>query len=152
MLPRSVRFLSKCVEFTVVASTIAFGFPYFHLVEESSAHSDAVAADHDGQPEKPIFVLTAHTRQTKSGPIIRLQWDPSAEPIRRSSYAMLYIYDGVAPPRNIPLQGKALQAGFTDYSPKTDEVTFHFSLQGSRSEGQFVLVVLGATPFPISSK
>ena len=137
----------------MVASTIAPGFPYFHPMEQSSAHSDSVAADDDRQPEKPIFVLTAHTRLTKFGPIIRLQWEPSPEPIRRSSYAVLYIYDGLTPPRNITLQGKALLAGFTEYSPKTDEVLFHFSLQqGSRSEGQFLLFVLGAMPFPISSK
>ena len=144
MRSRPLRLLLRCAAVTVVASTIAVGFRYFYPAGQSTGHSDSVTSDGGRQPEKATIALRAHTRRTISGAIIRLQWNPSAEPIRRSSYAMLYIYDGPTP-RNLALRRQALQAGFLDYSPETGEVTFHLVLQGGgRLEGQSLLVVFGA--------
>ena len=75
--------------------------------------------------------------------MIRLLWDPSAQPVRRSSYGILYIYDGGVPKRQL-LERTALDIGFTDYVPASDEVKFHFILERGRSEGESLLVLLGA--------
>lgn len=94
-------------------------------------------------PEKLVVSFGAQTHQTKSGPKIQLRWNSSAEPIRRSSYAILYIYDAGIP-KKLLLGRQALDSGSTQYSPAGDEITFHLILEKGRPAGEFVLVLLGS--------
>ena len=94
------------------------------------------------QSEQPTVSLRAQTRHLKSRSTIQLQWDPSAEPMRRSSYGILYIYDGYVPKRRL-LNRRALDFGSTEYTPESNEVTFHLMLDRDRPEGESLLVLLG---------
>ena len=71
-----------------------------------------------------------------------MSWNASAQPVRRSSYGILYIYDGGVPSQLV-LQRRALDFGSTEYAPTSDEVTFHLILERGRSEGESLLVLLG---------
>jgi hypothetical protein len=137
---KSGRLLLKRVALTFVVMTITYAYLHMDASEQSSTQGE----EHKGAEQLNIS-LRAHTRQTKSEPIIHLQWDPSAEPIRHSAYGMLYIYGRITP-RKIFLPREALRLGFRDYSPNTDEVTFHLVLDGGRSGEQSLLVLLGVMP------
>lgn len=138
-----LRFLLKCVITVILAaSTIAFGIRRFGSTERSNASAQSPAVEDKSQSEQLAVSLRAQTLQMKSGSRIRLQWDASAKPIRRSSYGILYIYDGGIPHKRL-LKRRALDFGSTDYSPASDEVTFHLILEKGRSEGESVLVLLG---------
>lgn len=136
-------FLLKSLVAVILAAMVALGVWRFHSPEQSNAHLASRAAEEKSQPEKSTVLLRAETRQTNSGPMIQLHWDPSAEPIRRSSYGILYIYDGGVPTQ-VVLRRRALDSGSTRYSPATDEVTFHLVLERGRSGGESMLVLLGA--------
>jgi hypothetical protein len=125
-----------------LAASIAFGVRRFHRPDESHARSELRSAEGKNQPDRLWPSLRAQTREVKSGSLIRLEWDPSAKPIRRSSYALLYIYDGGIPNKRV-LDRRTLDFGSTDYKPASDEVTFHLVLPGGRPEGEFLLVLLG---------
>jgi hypothetical protein len=126
----------------LAAGMIVFAVRRFHHSEGSHARSGSSATEETGQPEKLAVSLTAETHQTKSGSMIQLHWDTSAKPIRRSAYGMLYIYDGGIPNQQV-LDRRALDSGSTDYTPLSDEVTFHLILPGGRPKGEFLLVLLG---------
>jgi hypothetical protein len=127
----------------LAAAAIAFGVWRFHRPQPSSPGSESRAAEEKGQPQKLAVPLRAQTRETRSTPVIHLQWDPSATPVRRSSYGILYIYDGGSP-RQLVLHRPALDSGFTDYTPVSDEITFHLVLERGRPGGESILVLLGA--------
>jgi hypothetical protein len=96
------------------------------------------------QREELTVSLRARTPQTKSGPLIQLlQWDPLANPIPRSSYGSLYVYDGGVP-QQLLLRRQALDFGSTSYTPASDEVTFHLVLERGRLGGESMLMLLGA--------
>jgi hypothetical protein len=148
----SRRFLLECVVIAMIlaAGTIAFGVWRFHWPERSHAHGGTRVGEESRQPEKLTVSLRAQTRKMKSGRMIHVQWDPSAKPIRRSPYGILYIYDrGV--PNNLVLQRRALDSGSTEYQPDSDEITFHLILPGGRSEGESLMVLLGTPARPSGS-
>ena len=125
-----------------VAILIALGIWRFHRRDRGETRSDAQVAE-ESQPEKLAVGLSAYTRQAKSGSIIHIQWNPSAQAVRRSPYGILYIYDdGI--PSQLRLERRVLDSGSSDYTPESDEVFFHLILPGGRSEGEFLLVVLGS--------
>jgi hypothetical protein len=126
----------------LAAGMIAFAVRGFHHSGGSNARSKSPATKENVQPEKLAVSLTAETHQTKSGSIIQLHWDTSAEPIRRSSHGMLYIYDGGIPNQQV-LDRRALDSGSAEYTPVSDEVTFHLILPGGRPTGEFLMVLLG---------
>ncbi len=138
-----LRFLLTClITVILAASMIAFGIRRFRRPERSNAYAQSRAAEDKSQSEQLAVSLRAQTLQIKSKSRIRLRWDASAKPIRRSSYGILYIYDGGIPHKRL-LKRRALDFGSTDYSPTSDEVTFHLVLEKGRSEGESVLVLLG---------
>lgn len=116
----------------------------FHYAARADAqHSDRAAAPAQAEPNKGALSLQAQTRLTESGAIIRLQWDPSAAAVRRSSYATLFVYDG-ATPNKVVLNRRVLDSGYMDYSPANNQITFHLIFEKGRTEGEFLLVLLGA--------
>ena len=147
--PPSSQSLLKWLALVVVASAIGFATRHVYSREQggfrpdSVEAKDSVAPKDDSEPNELTISLSAHTHETKSGPIIQLQWDTSAKPIQSSSSGILYIYDGVNP-RKLLLQRHELELGSRNYVPETDEVTFHLVLPGGKVKRQSLLVVLGA--------
>jgi hypothetical protein len=135
-------FKSLAVAITIAASTIACGDRGFEPSHPGNGRLEP-AAEEKSEPDSAKVWLRAQTRQEKSGPAIRVSWNASAQPVRRSSYGILYIYDGGVP-NQLVLQRRALDFGSTDYAPRSDEVTFHLILERGRSEGDYLLVLLGA--------
>jgi hypothetical protein len=101
---------------------------------------DRAAESESGQR---VLSLGAATRETKSGTIVRLLWDPSAAPVRQSSYATLFVYDGGSPKKFV-LSRRELDAGYMDYSPVGEQVTFHLMFEKGRTQGEYMLVLLAA--------
>ncbi len=144
-MPRpTLQFLVMGIATVILAgATVTFGLRRIHHPEPAFAYSDPVIADPKNQPENSTIALSAQTHKTKSGSKIRLAWDRSAEPIRRSSYGILYIYDGGLPAKRV-LSRRTLDSGSTNYTPATDEITFHLILEKGRPKGESVLVLLGS--------
>ncbi len=139
-----LRLLLKCLVVAfILAAAITFGIRHFGPSEPSYARSESASGEEKSQAEELAVSLRARTRQVKSAAVIRLQWDPSAKAIRRSSFGILYIYDGGVPRKQV-LERKALDAGSTEYKPASDEITFHLRLPGGRPEGESLLVLLGS--------
>ena len=131
---------SFIVTLLLIAGMIAFGASRF----QKASHARAVPRESAKAPSDNLEVsFRAQTHQTKSGPTIQLRWNASAEPIRRSAYAFLYIYDSGIP-QKLLLGRRTLDSGSTQYSPAGDEITFHLILEKGRPAGEFLLVLLGS--------
>jgi hypothetical protein len=140
-----LRFVLELVVITLVvgASMIALGVWQFHRPEQIKSGMDSRAPEETSQAEKAAVSLRAETHHAKSGPIIQLKWNASANAVRLSPYGILYIYDGGIP-RQRRIERRALDSGSTSYTPVSDEVTFHLVLPKGRSEGESLVVLLGA--------
>jgi hypothetical protein len=139
-----LRFVLKCLAITVIvgASIIAFGLRRFHPPEQINNHLNSRAVEQTSQAGGTAVSLRAETHHAKSGPIIQLKWNPLAYAVRHSPYGILYIYDGGIP-NQLRIERRALDSGSTNYTPVSDEVTFHLILPKGRSEGESLVVLLG---------
>jgi hypothetical protein len=141
---RRLSFPGTCaaVALLMAASTIACGGGRLEHAGRSDARLDIRASEEKGRSYTSTILLRAQTYQTQSGPHIELLWDASAQPVRRSSYGVLYIYDGGVP-KKLLLQRRALDLGWVKYRPASEEVTFHFILEQGEPRGDWLLVLLG---------
>lgn len=144
MRPPQLPFLWKglAVVFVLAAGVIGWGVWRSRTPEPGHGRVESVRLPERSRSEHSVVSFRAQTRQAKAGPVIHLQWDASSQPIRRASRAMLYIYDG-GTPIELVLNRRVLDAGFTDYSPASDEIGFHLILDKGTPAGESVLVLLG---------
>lgn len=82
--------------------------------------------------------LWTHSRVVTSRPVsihisdmspkVRIEWDPTQEPIRDATGALLEIHDGESPPVDLPITRDGLESGGIVYAPRSEKLELRLKL------------------------
>jgi hypothetical protein len=82
--------------------------------------------------------LWTHSRVVTSRPVsihisemspkVRIEWDPTQEPIRDATGALLEIHDGESPPVDLPITRDGLDSGGIVYAPRSEKLEVRLKL------------------------
>jgi hypothetical protein len=61
-------------------------------------------------------------------PKVRIEWDPTQEPIRDATGALLEIHDGESPPVDLPITRDGLDSGGIVYAPRSEKLEVRLKL------------------------
>jgi Gram-negative bacterial TonB protein C-terminal len=124
-----------------VGAAIRFKVWQFYNPRVTVPASDLRAGAKKNGAEEVTFPLRAEIRESGPGAVIRLQWNPSAKPIRNSPVGILSVSDGDLG-REFMLKRRELDLGYIDYPAASDEVTFRLMVEDGGGPRQESLVVL----------